>query len=516
MELEFSFRTRSSGAARSPGDVVKVLLMGDFSGRGLSGTFSTEALATKTSESALKPVLLKIDVDNFDQRMARIAPSLELQLDNSGGSITIGFEELDDFHPDSLYRRLDVFQGLRRLRKRLMDPQTFAEAAAELRRDQPSLEEGVIESAEASANTAEAEGDLVERLLGKPSDGSVTSSLGASAAKHQDFDAFIRHLVSPHLSAGVDDRQQSYVSSVDDSISSLMRRILRDPAFQALESSWRSLYRVVSQLETGEELVLYMLDLPKTGLPQVLSAPSGELEDSSLYKLLMAEDAVLGDAPWSLLAGDYSFTASEADVTLLRAMGAIASSAGGPFMASADLALVGCESASQASSPEDWQVQDQDTAMRWTGFRQEPWAAWVGLALPRILMRLPYGRDSDEIDTFEFEEVPVPEEKPQDYLWGSSAYAIAQLLAQFHQSYGWTLPRGDQLLIDDLPAHTYVGDDGAVLLPCTEVSFSERATAKVQAAGLMPLLSFRGRNAARVFSVYSLADSDPTLAGPWQ
>ncbi|OMH39403.1 type VI secretion system contractile sheath domain-containing protein [Motiliproteus sp. MSK22-1] len=521
MELEFSFRTRSSGAARSPGDVVKVLLMGDFSGQRLAGTSVAETLATETSESDLNPVLLKVDVDNFDQRMARIAPSLQLQIEDSGGSIVIDFEELDDFHPDNLYRRLDVFQGLRRLRKRLMDPQTFAEAAAELRKDLPAFGGGAVQSIGDSslkqgATDAEAEGDMVERLLGKPSDGTVTSSLGASEVKQQDFDTFIRHLVSPHLSAGVDDRQQSYVSSVDDSISSLMRRILRDPAFQALESSWRSLYRVISQLETGEELVLYMLDLPKSGLQQVLSASSGELEDSCLYKLLMAEDAVLGDAPWSLLAGDYSFAATEVDVSLLTAMGAIASCAGGPFMASADLALIGCESAAQAASPESWQVQDQDCAKRWSEFRQEPWAAWVGLALPRILIRLPYGRDSDEIDSFEFEEVPVPDKDMNAYLWGSPAYAITQLLAHSHQSRGWSLPRGDQLLVDDLPAYTYTGDDGAELLPCTEVSFSERATAKVQAAGLMPLLSFRGRNAARVFSVHSLADSDSALAGPWQ
>ena len=53
--------------------------------------------------------------------------------DEAGEPIEITFSELDDFHPDRLYRDLPLFQGLRELRSRLLKPDTFEAAARELR-----------------------------------------------------------------------------------------------------------------------------------------------------------------------------------------------------------------------------------------------------------------------------------------------------------------------------------------------------------------------------------------------
>ena len=48
-------------------------------------------------------VLVEVDRDNFDDVMERMGAQLE----------TIRFKELDDFHPDRLYQKLRIFQGLK-------------------------------------------------------------------------------------------------------------------------------------------------------------------------------------------------------------------------------------------------------------------------------------------------------------------------------------------------------------------------------------------------------------------
>ena len=45
---------------------------------------------------------------------------------------TLVFSELDDFHPDRLFQRSQLFLRLREVRRRLQDPDTFAAAAEEL------------------------------------------------------------------------------------------------------------------------------------------------------------------------------------------------------------------------------------------------------------------------------------------------------------------------------------------------------------------------------------------------
>src|SRR5258708_4851666 len=79
-----------------------MLVLGDFSGRGNRGAFESPAAL------ASRPIL-QIDVDNFDERLERLAPQLVLPLGASGAAMTVRFSSLDDFHPDRLFDQLEVF-----------------------------------------------------------------------------------------------------------------------------------------------------------------------------------------------------------------------------------------------------------------------------------------------------------------------------------------------------------------------------------------------------------------------
>lgn len=499
--LEFEFGSVSRSSKRQQQGPMRILLMGDFSGRANRGVVECgTALAKRPIRHA--------DVDNFEQLIEGYLPSLNLSFDGPDAPpLNIQFKELEDFHPDAIYQRMELFQALRRLRGRLANPQTFDQAAAELRHEaEPTAQSAPTE-------LAENDGDMFERLLGK----APAESDRQSNTRKSGIDALIQEIIAPHIVPAVAAEQSSYLSSVDDAISGQMRSLLHQPEFQALESVWWSAHRLITRLETDETLKIYLLDISRQELAADMAAAGDNLQNSGLYKLLVEQGVqTMGGEPWSVLAGDFSFSASADDASLLAALGTIASHAGGPFLAAADPQLLGCDSLAANPTPELRQPMEAEAKQRWQTLRSSPVAPWIGLALPRVLQRLPYGAKTEEIDSFQFEENPAAPGDHEAYLWGSSAFACAMLIGESFQEQGWSMQPGNNLDIDDLPAFTFEGDDGRELLPCAESLLSERTGEAILQQGVMPLLSYRNRNAVRVLRMQSIAEPLATLNGPWR
>ena len=133
-------------------------------------------------------------------------------------------------------------------------------------------------------------------------------------------------------------------------------------------------------------------------------------------------------------------------------------------------------------------------------------APWIGLALPRVLLRLPYGTKTDPVEAFAFEEMPSGRD-PDAYLWGNPAFICAQLIVAAFVENGWEFNPGDVLDAEDLPAHVYEDAGERVMQPGAEVLLGERAINAILAHGLMPILGHRQRNAVRLARFQLLAKS---------
>src|SRR5262249_37204807 len=134
------------GPAEAPGTPepetpFRIAILGDFSGRARGGGAPAgKKLADR------RPV--RVDRGNFDEVLARFGVEVNLPVPDQGDQYkTIRFTGLDDFHPDRLFQRVEVFQKLRDLRSALANPATFAQAAVEF---QAFL--GVEESKEPAAS----------------------------------------------------------------------------------------------------------------------------------------------------------------------------------------------------------------------------------------------------------------------------------------------------------------------------------------------------------------------------
>ncbi|MEZ5584588.1 MAG: type VI secretion system contractile sheath large subunit [Candidatus Competibacteraceae bacterium] len=479
---------------------MRILILGNFSGWDRQGNHAaTDPLAER------RPVA--VDIDTFAETMAHFAPCLSLP---AGGLPSAGdeleFRTLDDFHPDKLYVRLSVFQELRQTRERLANPATFKQSAATLLGTDPGAGN---KAAEQPTPTSEDEGDMLERLLGKP------AAEPTSTGRPTGIDDFIRNLIQPHVLPSTDPRQPELIAGVDAAISEAMRTVLHQPAFQALEATWRGLYNLISELEADADLHFYVLDATQDELFTDIRAAATDLRQSVLYRQLVEQTRIPGSQPWSLLVGDYRFGPAAEDVALLAALGALGAQAGGPFIAAAKPALLGCASPQDLPDPKTWQALDSEATQRWQALRASWIATWLGLALPRILTRLPYGRRGEPIDAFAFEEIPAGGDLAA-YLWGSPAFACASLLASAFLENGWSMQPGDCLELDDLPTYTYQEAGETTMQPCAEVLLGERVVQAILDQGIMPLLSYRNRGAVRVLRFQSLADPATTLAGPWQ
>jgi type VI secretion system ImpC/EvpB family protein len=495
--FEHAFKTQYAvrTTEKSP---YKILVCGDYSGRSAGNP------AAAMIPLAQRPMKL-LDIDNFDSFWNVFEPHLVLNIE--GTELEFMPRDLEDFHPDRLYRSMRVFADLRDRRKRLLDPATADETLAEILSSGPLDDSGSEESPQPEAPSSGGD-DMFERLLGRAS----VADTPALKPAHQDgLNALIQRLVEPHVIHDPNPQLQVVVDSVDEAISSIMRGLLHDPGFQALEAAWLSLYEMVTRIETGEDLQILVCDVSRDELLDGLPDANTAFEDSHVYHLLVNRfRKSANDSPVSLIVGCYEFGTQPDDVSLLAALGACAQKNGASFLAGAKPETAGIGSLADHPDPKEWADVDASNPL-WHSLRSNEVTSAIGLALPRVLLRLPYGRDTEEIDTFEFEEMPQPSH--EDYLWGNPAVFIACLIAQGVGSSGSSGLPGSQLEIGELPAHIFNQDGERRMKPCAEVLISERAAETLLNRGIMPVISYRDRNAASLLRMQSISNPPTALSG---
>ncbi len=516
MSGQISFgRLAPQGSDGGGGDgEFRILVMADLTGR--AGRDVREPVAGRRR--------INVDVDNWERVLGSLGA--EVRIRAGGGEIVFKPSEIDDFHPDFLYSRLEVFAALRSLRERLMNSSTFDAAAAEVRSwaraaqsaETPQTEPASTESAGTeSGGSGEGDNDLLGRLLGdRPAGATTPATTGGASAPASAIDSLIAGIVGPHIVPDSDKEQSALVAAVDEAVAAQMRGVLHDPGFQAVEAAWRGVEFLVARLETDEDLRLAVMDVSKDELAADVLA-GDDLQATALYDMLVSQThGTQGGKPWSLLCAGFVFDKTVADAAVLGRLSKIARAARAPIVAGAADRVAGCESIAAEPDPTRWTWQaDADAEAAWQILAKLPEAAWLALGLPRMLMRQPYGSASDPVDAFDFEELGEGRSH-EDLLWGSAGFALAESLGTAFSAEQWQM--GAQVFheSDDLPAYVYTDRDGdRQIMPCAEVCLTDRAAQAIQELGLTALLSVRAQNVIRIRGISGLASPGAALSGPW-
>jgi type VI secretion system protein ImpC len=482
-------------AARRPsaslGKTLRIAVLGDFSGRS-----NAQSLEVGPALAARKPQT--VDVDNFETVLRRIAPQLRLPVATDGGAVDVKFESLDDFHPDQLYNQVELFSELSGLRGRLKNNSTFAAAAAEVRSwaKLPAADESTAPAARSGGSSIpHGKLDDFARLLGRP-------SIAPHETPARDL---IKQIVGPHIVAAPNPEQDSLIAAVDEALSATMRRVLHHPDFQALESIWRSMELLTRELETGQHLQIVLYDITAEELAADLSAFDA-LEDSGLYKLLVEQPTLDGHSgPLSVLIANYVFHQTPPHAELLGRVGKIAAAAQAPFIAAIAADCL------KLQPPEEVHPLIVES---WTTLRSMPHARYLGLTVPRFMLRWPYGQKTEPVESFRFEEF-TPQSGLKAMLWANGSMLAGLLLGKTFSEQGIKGMRlGSIMTLGDVPFYYYTDAEGdQVALPNTERLVTESTAAYLMSQNFMPVLCIRGRPEVRLGSFQSLAGTD--LAGPW-
>lgn len=486
------------------GAPFRIALLGDFRGRANRGLrYGDDRL------EGCRP--WAVDKDDFQEVLERVAPALE----TPAGPLV--FRDLDDFHPDALFAGAPVFVELRRVRQLLRDPDTFRVAARELM----AGTESKPTAAAAPPPPAEGAGLLDAILEGGPGRDLPARRPEplrppAAPAGDAEWKSLIRGIVAPHIVPRPDPRQEELLAQLDAAVAEQMRLTLHDPAFQSLEAAWRSVFLLLDRLETGVGLTIDLIDLSRAELLADIG-PAEDIEGTGLHRLLVDEAAGRpGAGPYSVVACLHAFACSSEELQALAGIARTAAAAGTPFIAGVSPAIAGCARLDRHAEPARWSFRaDSDRVeAAWRRLRALPEAEWLALALPRFLLRTPYGEGGYSTDLPGFEELPANPEH-EHLLWGPAAAACACLLGEAFERQGWQLRPGAGGLLDRLPVwHAGKGADREAL-PGAEAWLSDAATEKLLERGLTPLVSIKGRDAIAVARLESIADPPRPLRGPW-
>ncbi|MHC4223618.1 MAG: type VI secretion system contractile sheath large subunit, partial [Planctomycetota bacterium] len=305
---------------------------------------------------------------------------------------------------------------------------------------------------------------------------------------------------------------EKVIGQIDSVLTEHLDAILHHPEFRRVEAAWRGLASLVFSTETSELLKIRVLEISQGELAQIIKKFHGTAWDQSpLFKKIYEEAfGMFGGEPFGCLIADFDFGPQPEDVETLTGLGKYCRAACCPMIAGAAPSLVGLESWDQISDRgELLMVQETEEFSPWRALRKNDDAAFVGLAMPRFLGRMPYGPKTNPVAEFDYSE-STGATGFEERLLVNSAYAMATNIARAVTLYGIAARiRGVASggLVEDLPSHVAPRDDGSLNSNSpTEVCLSRQTMVKLSRLGLLPLTPFKDTGMAVFLNASSLYD----------
>jgi type VI secretion system ImpC/EvpB family protein len=312
------------------------------------------------------------------------------------------------------------------------------------------------------------------------------------------------------------------ITRLDALLSRQVNAILHHPRFQQLEASWRGLHYLVEQVGVAEDVKVRVLDVSWAELARDLDQAL-EFDRSQLFRKVYEEEfGTPGGEPFAVLLGDYEIRHHPSaehpidDLRTLKAVGQVAAAAFAPFIAAAHPTLLGIDSFAELERPPDLhRVVAQLEYLNWRGLRDREDSRFVGLTVPRMLLRLPYPDDGTRVDGFRFRE-DVEDPARRQYLWGNAAYAFGAVLVRAFVENGWLANiRGVQRdpdqgvrgggLVTGLPVHSFRTDrSGLAVKSSTDTHITDFLEKELGELGFLPLCHCPDTEASAFYSSLSI------------
>lgn len=221
------------------------------------------------------------------------------------------------------------------------------------------------------------------------------------------------------------------IAELDKRMNALLNEILHHPAFQALESAWRSLFNIIYHKDFEKRIKIKLLPLTFQELKTDLLTHSDFDQSNVFQKIYNDHFDIAGGEPIGIWIGNYIFDIKNpTEIEMLRQISEVAAASFCPFLSMISFVSIGIDYT-------NWhRLENFDFLMNpefkdWQNLRESQHARFLSLMLPPVLLRELY---ENTVLPFAFKEETT---SISDYLWGSAAFALAEVIINSFSEYSW-------------------------------------------------------------------------------
>lgn len=318
------------------------------------------------------------------------------------------------------------------------------------------------------------------------------------------LDYWLEHYTNRRKLKSVDDIRLELnraIGDLDHLINDQLNAVVHAPSFKKLEASWRGLWYLVVQADMNRNIKIRVLDIAWAEVCRDLEKAL-DFDQSQLFQKVYSEEyGTPGGEPYGVIIGDYEISHKRSarqpndDLAALAALSQIAAASFAPLIAGTSSELFGLDDFSTLGMPINLQtIFSQNEYIRWRSLREKPDSRFVGLTLPRILLRGPYRSTPGSYKGIFYFDKPVGRGNSTG-LWGNACFAFGGILLREFASVGWFghirgVPR-DQIgggLVTNLTNVDFATDaPGVATKPIVDVIITDTQERELSDLGLIPL-----------------------------
>ena len=250
-------------------------------------------------------------------------------------------------------------------------------------------------------------------------------------------------------------RLQQDVCLIDELLRKQVAAIIHNPAFQKIESSWRGVQHLLNCREKVDDapIQIRLLNVGWAELRRDFDR-AVEFDQSQLFRMVYENEfGMPGGKPYAALLADFDIhprPSSEHphdDIAVLKSLSQVAAASFCPVFLNASPTMFGVNQFDEMQHTVDYaKIQSDLDYLGWRQFREMEDARFIGLVMPRMLMRRPYDQRHVAKTGFLFSEEGM---NRSSHLWGGAVFAVGETLIRAYGHNRWLADiRGAQRGID--------------------------------------------------------------------
>ncbi len=359
-----------------------------------------------------------------------------------------------------------------------------------------------------TTTTSSGQTNLLDQIISTGNLATNAADTAAAKTMISEFVDQVEQVGSANLPANMISFISKQINSIDQIIGKQLDVIMHTPDFQKLESTWRGMWYLVSKALSSSSLRIRVLNATKKDLLNDFEK-CVEFDESSLFKKVYEEEfGTYGGTPYGILLSGYQIDNTPMDLELSTQIAGVAAAAHAPFIASVGPSMLGLKSFDDLGKPTDLSIiYDSVAFAKWNSFREIEDSRYVVMTMPRVLMREPYGPNTNPVDGLNYTE-NMATGTTADFCWGTPAWSLGNLITTAFNNYKWTVAiRGVEGggLVEDLPSYTFNSTDGSLVMKCpTEVAITDRREKELSDLGFLPLCYCKGSDKAAFFGAQTV------------